>query len=80
MGKTQYELIQNISENDILNCRTEVPTIWYITEDGIKHRHYVDIFIPIENRCIEVKSEWYFNQSKDIIFKKQNAAKNLGYK
>jgi hypothetical protein len=74
------ELIQNISENDILNCRTDVPSIWYTTDDGIKHRHYVDIFIPTENRCIEVKSEWYFNKGKDIIFKKQQAAKELGYK
>jgi len=74
------ELIQNICENEILNSRIDVPSIWYTTDDGKKHRHYVDIFIPTQNRCIEVKSEWYFNQSKDIIIKKQNAAIELGYK
>lgn len=74
------ELITNINEEDIINSKKNVPTIWYTTDDGKKHRHYVDIFIPTQNRCIEVKSEWYFNQSKDVIMLKQNAAKELGYK
>jgi hypothetical protein len=29
--------------------------------------------------CIEVKSTWTFEKQKDIIFLKQNAAKQLGY-
>ena len=65
---------------DIVNSKNKVPTIWYTTNDNIKHRHYVDIFIPTQNRCIEVKSEWYFNQGKDIIMLKQNSGKELGYK
>jgi hypothetical protein len=69
-----------ISENDIVTGTKNVPTIWYTTEDGIKHRHYVDIFIPTQNRCIEVKSTWTINLTQSNIFLKQNAAKNLGYK
>ena len=74
------ELIKNIDEQFIVNSKKKVPEIWYTTNDGVKHRHYVDIFIPPQNLCIEVKSEWYFNQSKDIIMLKQQAAKDLGYK
>jgi hypothetical protein len=44
-----------------------------------KHRHYVDIFIPSQNKCIEVKSTWTSEKKKDTIFLKQNAAKELGY-
>jgi hypothetical protein len=37
------------------------------------------IFIPIQNRCIEVKSTWTAKKGKDYIFLKQEAAKKLGY-
>jgi hypothetical protein len=67
-------------KNDIVVGAKNVPTIWYDDDDGKKHRHYVDIFIPPQNRCIEVKSNWTAEKKKDNIFLKQNAAKNLGYK
>ena len=76
------ELIINekINEIDInIGCKN-VPTIWYNDENGKKHRHYVDIFIPSQNKCIEVKSTWTAEKKKDNIFLKQNAAKELGYK
>ncbi len=44
-----------------------------------KHRHYVDIFIPSLNKCIEVKSTWTIKNKKANIFNKQKAAKELGY-
>jgi hypothetical protein len=56
-----------------------VPQIWYDDEQCKKHRHYVDIFIPSQNRCIEVKSTWTAEKKKDNIYLKQNAAKELGY-
>ena len=66
-------------EEDIINGCKNVPEIWYEDENGIKHRHYVDIFIPSQNRCIEVKSTWTAEKKKDCIFLKQNASKKLGY-
>jgi hypothetical protein len=75
-------LMQNeqIKEEEIvLGCKN-VPTIWYNDEFGKKHRHYVDIFIPNLNKCIEVKSTWTKEKKKDCIFLKQKAAKDLGYK
>jgi hypothetical protein len=70
---------ENINENEIFTgCKT-VPTIWYNNELGKKSRHYVDIFIPHLNRCIEVKSTWTAEKKKNCIFLKQSAAKELGY-
>ena len=68
-----------IDEEDILTSRKDVPDIWYTDQINKKHKHYVDIFIKSLNKCIEVKSNWTFNKNKEIVFLKQNAAKELGY-
>ena len=74
------ELIElNIEENNIVTGSKNVPCIWYSDKNGKKHRHYVDIFIPSINKCIEVKSTWTLNKEKSNIFEKQTAAKLLGY-
>jgi|694.fasta_scaffold102911_2 hypothetical protein len=65
-------------ENDVITGCKNVPKIWY-DENNKKRRHYVDIFIPSLNKCIEVKSTWTFQKKKDNIFLKQSAAKELGY-
>jgi len=75
------ELIQNenIDETEIkMGCKN-VPEIWYIDENNIKHRHFVDIYIPSKNKCIEVKSTWTAEKKKDNIFLKQQAGKENGY-
>jgi hypothetical protein len=76
------ELIINekIDESDIITGCKNVPVIWYNDETGKKHRHYVDIFIPSQNRCIEVKSTWTYTKQIDIVLLKQSAAKELDYK
>jgi len=76
------ELIINekIDESDIITGCKNVPTIWYNDENDKNHRHYVDIFIPSQNKCIEVKSTWTLTKGKEYIYLKQNAAKELGYK
>jgi hypothetical protein len=71
---------ENILENDIITGPKNVPTIWYNDENEHKHRHFVDIFIPSQNKCIEVKSTWTAEKKKDNIILKQLAAKELGYK
>jgi hypothetical protein len=73
------DLVNIFDENDILTGCKNVPTIWYNDENGEKHRHYVDIFIPSKNKCIEVKSNWTIKIKKSNIFIKQTAAKELGY-
>ena len=71
--------LENVPEENIITGVANVPKIWYEDNSGKKHRHYVDIFIPMQNRCIEVKSTWTAEKGKDCIFLKQEAAKNLGY-
>jgi hypothetical protein len=75
------ELIINekIDELDIITGCKNVPVIWYEDISGKKHRHYVDIFIPSQNRCIEIKSVWTFKLQEYVVFPKQEAAKQLGY-
>jgi hypothetical protein len=76
-----YELLQieNTDETDIITGCANVPDIWYEDENNKQHRHYVDIFIPTQNRMIEVKSTWTAEKKKDCIFLKQKAAKKTGY-
>jgi hypothetical protein len=73
------ELVKTYEEDDIFTGAKNVPIIWYITDDGKKHRHYVDIFIPNENKCIEVKSTWTLKKKKDNILDKQKSAKKQGF-
>jgi hypothetical protein len=68
---------EQIKEDDIMTGCKNVPVIWYNDLQGVKHRHFVDIFIPSQNRCLEVKSSWTI-QLKNV-FLKQKAAKELGY-
>jgi hypothetical protein len=69
----------NISEDDIIIGSKNVPIIWYLDEYNKKHRHYVDIYIKSLNKCIEVKSTWTFNKKQDIVLKKQEEGKKLGF-
>jgi hypothetical protein len=54
--------------NDIVNEKMNVPEIWYY-DNNKKYRYFVDIYIPSQNKCIEVKTNLL----------KQEAAKKLGY-
>jgi hypothetical protein len=69
----------NILEDNIVTGSKNVPTIWYNDASGKTHRHYVDIFIPSQNKCIEVKSTWTAEKKKDNIFLKQESGKKLGF-
>lgn len=70
---------EQINEEDIITSRADVPEIWWIDSQGKSHRYYVDIFIPSQNRCIEVKSQWTFDKHKENVFLKLESVKSLGY-
>ena len=63
--------------NNIVVGAKNVPKIWYKDNNNKLHRHYVDIFIPSKNLCIEVKSIWTVKKAN--VFLKQDAGKELGY-
>ena len=69
---------ENIDEEEIITGSKNVPIIWYY-KNNKKHRHYVDIFIKSQNRCIEIKSTWTKLKNLNNIYLKQEAGKNLGY-
>ena len=70
-------MVKTVNEDNIITGYYGVPEIWYYDNNGIKRRHYVDIFIPSQNKCIEVKSTWTF-QLKNVLLK-QYYGKKLGY-
>jgi len=70
---------QGYTENDLVTGSSNVPTILYTKEDGKERYHYPDIFIPSENRCIEVKSTWTLEKKQDSVYKKQEYALAQGF-
>ena len=73
------ELIINnkMNELDIITGVKNVPQIKFIDNDNVERIHHCDIFIPKENKMIEVKSNWTFQKHNVLL--KQKAAKCLGY-
>ena len=70
---------ENISEDDIIVDRSDVPSVWYEDTKGKKHRYFVDCFIKSQNRCIEAKSTWTAEKKQDCIYLKQQSLKDAGY-
>ena len=72
-------LVKNgYQSQDLVIGANEVPEIWY-TKDGKSHRYYCDIYIPKENKIIEVKSEWTVQKETGNVEEKAVAAKNDGF-
>jgi hypothetical protein len=75
-----YDLLNdNIHEEDIITCKTKTPVVFYYDSNNKKRRHFIDIFVPSRNLCIEVKSQYTITLNYDIILLKQNFSKELGY-
>ena len=68
-----------LSSKDIIVERTKVPEIWWVDDSNKKRRYYTDIYIPLKNLIIEVKSTWTYKIEKRITQQKLLAAKDLGY-
>jgi hypothetical protein len=66
------------NEEQIMTDRKDVPRIQYEV-DNKKHFYFPDIFIPHENRIIEVKSTWTYKCKTDNIQIKCDASINAGY-
>jgi hypothetical protein len=67
-----------VSEENIIIDRISVPEVWYEYE-GKRKRYYVDIFIPDQNLCVEVKSTYTLAAKKDQVLIKHEAVKALRY-
>ena len=78
-GLDELLYVEKICEDDIITNIKYVPEIWYNDKNNKRRRHYVDIYIKSQNRCIEIKSTWT-NQEINNVFEKQKAAKELNLK
>jgi len=73
------DLIKTYTEEQIKSDRKDIPRISYKVEEK-QNYYFPDIFIPDENKIIEVKSTWTYNCKKDNIKAKADACKSQGYK
>lgn len=73
------ELLEYYSDSDIVMGKSLVPKINYEFNNTNKV-YYPDIYIPKENKIIEVKSDWTFNVQKDRNILKAIACSKLKYK
>ena len=69
---------QGYTSKDIITDKINVPEIWYLNKES-NHRYFPDIYIPKENRIIEVKSTWTYEKEKDKNLLKDQACRNAGY-
>lgn len=72
------ELLKLYSEDQIVSERKYIPRIPYVYNTQQKY-YFPDIFIPHENKIIEVKSTWTYELEKDKNIQKFNATKRKGY-
>ena len=72
-------LIKTYTEEEILTDREFVPNIQYIFNSK-NCIYFPDIYIPKDNKIIEVKSTWTYKCKDDRIKEKAEATKNIGYK
>lgn len=73
------ELLKTYKENDLLTNKNHMPEIWYIDNIGKYHKYYPDIYIPIDNILIEVKSIYTYNNNIVTFYKKKKACEYLGF-
>ncbi len=59
------ELLKSYKETDLVICdeysEYEIPIFEYVNFNKHKLNYYPDIYIPKENRIIEVKSQWWYD-------------------
>jgi len=71
-------LVKTYQEDQIKTDRKDVPRVQYEV-DGKKKYHFPDIFIPHENKLIEVKSTWTLKCKTDNIKLKKEACEEQGF-
>jgi len=73
------DLLEIYSEDQIKSDRKDVPRVQY-EMDGKKKYYFPDIFVPHENKIIEVKSEWTLKLKPEQIQLKKKACEEQGFR
>lgn len=71
-------LLGQFNEDEIIISRAQMPELWYNYESK-NRRYYADIFIPKENKIIEVKSKWTFSVKKEQHYQKRKSCLDNGF-
>jgi hypothetical protein len=71
-------LLQTYTEEQIKTDRKDVPRVEY-EYDKKKRYYFPDIFLPHENKIIEVKSTWTYKCKADNVNQKAEACSEKGY-
>lgn len=71
-------LVKHYNEEDIKTDRKDIPRITYTANDKTRY-YFPDIYIPSENKIIEVKSTWTYKCKQDNIQEKAEATRQAGY-
>lgn len=71
-------LLKEFDEEAIVTETTFIPRINYQL-NGKNHYYFPDIFLPLENKIIEVKSTWTYKTNLEKNLLKKEATKKLGY-
>jgi len=78
--KAIYRLIgEGYNIKDLIIGKSNVPSFNY-THNGKKRYYFPDIYIPKDNRIVEVKSIYYYNRYLDKNLLKRDAVLKKGYK
>jgi hypothetical protein len=72
------DLLLIYDETQIITLRKNIPRISYVFNNTNKY-YFPDIYIPHENKIIEVKSTWTYKCKNELIQLKSDATKNAGY-
>ena len=70
-------LSQSILEEDVILGFDTMPCIMYEHNDTM-HRYYPDIFIPSQNKIVEVKSEYTYKVAREVAHLKMQACQDAG--
>jgi hypothetical protein len=72
------KLLEVYTEDQLKTSTKNVPRIQYEV-NGKKRYHFPDIFIPHENKLVEVKSTWTFKNKADNVLLKKKFAEEQGF-
>lgn len=72
------DLLKSYNENAILTNRRDIPRITYTYNNKTKY-YFPDIYLPSENKIIEVKSSWTYQKDYEKNQIKGQATKEMGY-
>ncbi len=68
----------NLPESDVITDRSKVPRINY-TSNNLSRYYFPDIYIPSQNKIIEVKSTWTYKLHADQNKLKWDATRAAGF-